>query len=124
MRNIVLMLAAGALLAGCATEPFSYLDGRRYFRAEMNSYNAAVVSVDGKDYLQNPVRVEPGRHTIVLQSPPVAGFRFATKQILELEVEPCKRYWFAAIRKNALSQDWTPRVDYVETIAGCDEARK
>jgi hypothetical protein len=124
MRKFALTLAAAALLAGCATEPFSYLDGRRYFRAELNSYNAAVVSVDGSDYLQNPVRIEPGHHTIVLQAPPVAGFRFGTKQTLELEVEPCKRYWFAAIRKNALSQEWTPRVDYVEAVAGCGEAKK
>lgn len=119
MKAAMMTLAAAALLAGCATEPFSYLDGRRYFRAQMNTYNAAVVTVDGKDYLQNPVRIEPGRRTIVLQAPPVAGFRFGTTRTMEIDIEPCKRYYFAAVRKTALDQDWEPRIDYVEPIAGC-----
>ncbi len=122
MRNTALLLAMSALLAGCATEPFSYLDGRRYFQAELNSTNATVISVDGKHYLQNPVRIEPGRHTIVLQAPPVAGFRYGEQRTLDLDVEPCKRYYFAAIRPNSISQDWTPRVDYVEAIGGCGVA--
>ena len=124
MTTRFLALAAAAALAGCASEPFAYLEGRRYFQADMHSYNAAVISVDGKDYLQRPVRIEPGRRTIVLQAPPVAGFRYGTQRTLEVDIEPCKRYYFAAVRKNALDQDWEPRVDYVEPIAGCDPARK
>ncbi len=124
MKVALLGLTTAALLAGCATEPFSYLDGRRYFRAEMNTHNASVVSVDGKHYVQNPVRIEPGRRMIVLQAPPVAGFRFGTERTMELDIEPCKRYYFAAVRKTALDQDWQPRIDYVEQIAGCDPLKK
>ncbi len=119
MRNTALLLATGALLAGCATEPFSYLDGRRYFRAELNSYSTTVISVDGEHRVVNPVRIEPGRRTIVLQAPPVAGFRFGTQRTLDLDVAPCMRYYLAAVRPTSLSQDWTPKVDYVEPIAGC-----
>ncbi len=124
MKVALLGLTTAALLAGCATEPFSYLDGRRYFRAQMNTYNASVVTVDGKDYLQNPVRIEPGRRTIVLQAPPVAGFREGKKRTMEVDIEPCKHYYFAAVRKNAIDQDWEPRIDYVEPIAGCEPMKK
>jgi hypothetical protein len=123
MKTTTLTLVAAALLVGCATEPFSFLESRRYFRADMHSSNAAVISVDGKDYLQRPLRIEPGRHTIVLQAPPVGGFRYGEQRTIELDVEPCKRYYFAAVRKNALDQDWEPRVDYVEPIAGCGPSR-
>lgn len=117
--NRTCSLAAALVLAGCATEPFSYLDGRRYFQAQMNVSNAAVVSVDGKDYVQNPVRIEPGTRQITLQAPPVGGFRFAEKRMMTLDVQPCKHYYFAAVRDTALSQDWQPKVDYVQDIAGC-----
>ena len=124
MKSALLTLTGAVLLAGCATEPFSYLDGRRYFRAELNSYNASVVAVDGKDYVINPVRIEPGPRKITLQAPPVAGFRFGTQRTMEVNIEPCKRYYFAAVRKTALDQDWEPRIDYVESIAGCEPTRK
>ena len=48
-------------LAGCATTPFSYIDGNRYFKAEMNSYSVIVLDVDGRSDTRNPVMVEPGR---------------------------------------------------------------
>jgi hypothetical protein len=60
----------------------------------------------------------------VLQAPPVAGFRYGTQRTLEIDIAPCQRYYFAAIRKSVLEQDWEPRVDYVETIAGCNAAKK
>ena len=121
MRTTTLTLAAAALLAGCASEPFSYLESRRYFYTDVTSYNAQVISVDGKGYLQQPVRIEPGPHTIVLQAPPAAGLRpESVQRALELNVEPCKRYYFAAVRNNPLQQEWEPKVDYVEPIAGCD----
>jgi hypothetical protein len=124
MKTTTLTLVAATLLVGCATEPFSYLDGRRYFKAQINTYDAAVVSVDGKDYLQNPVPIEPGMRKITLQAPPVPGFRFGVDRTIELDVEPCKRYYFAAVRKNPLLPEFEPKVDYVEPIAGCDPMKK
>jgi hypothetical protein len=121
---MLLPSVAGLLAAGCATsEPFSYLDGARWNRVELNTFDTLIVSVDGKYYTQNSrVRVEPGRRKIVLQAPPVDGFRFGEQRTLELNVEPCTRYWFEAKKANALSQDWEPRVNYKEPIAGCGTA--
>jgi hypothetical protein len=117
----VASLAAAAVLAGCATtESFSYLEGQRYFRAPINTYDASIISVDGTHYLfQKPVRIEPGKRTIVVQAPPAAGFRQGEQRTLQVDIEPCKRYWFAAVKKTPLSQDFEPKIDYVEDIAGC-----
>jgi hypothetical protein len=123
--NFALIAAVGAVFAGCATtDTFSYLEGTRYFRANLYHYDASIISVDGTHYLlQRPVRIDPGVHKIVVQAPPAAGFRYGEQRTIELNVEPCKRYWFAAVKKNALAQDFEPKVDYVEDIAGCG-ARK
>jgi hypothetical protein len=120
-RAATLVAAASALLAGCATtDTFSYLEGRRWHRAEMNTYDATIISVDGSHYLyQKPVRIDPGLRRIVVQAPPAAGFSYGEQRTIEMNVEPCKRYWFAAVKKSPLSQDFEPKVDYVEDIAGC-----
>jgi hypothetical protein len=121
MKVLATAAVAAALLAGCATsDRFSYLEGYRWHRAEMNSYDATIISVDGKHYLhQRPVRVEPGMRTIVVQAPPARGFAYGEQRTITMNIEPCKRYWFAAVKKNPLAQDFEPKVDYVEDIAGC-----
>src|ERR1700741_2941245 len=91
-RAAALVLAS---LAGCATtDTFSYLEGRRWHRAEMNAYDATIISVDGKHYLyQRPVRIDPGQRKIVVQGPPAAGFSYGEQRTIDMNVEPCKRYW-------------------------------
>lgn len=115
---------AWVLLTGCATtQNFSYLDGYRWNRAELNTFDTVIVSVDGQHYLENKrVRVEPGLRKIVLQAPPTAGFRFGEQRTIELNIEPCTHYWFEAKKANALAQDWEPRVNYKDRIAGCGTA--
>jgi hypothetical protein len=117
----IVAVAALAALAGCATtESFAYLEGQRYFRANLNHYDATIISVDGTHYLlQKPVKIEPGMRKIVVQGPPASGFRQGEQRTMDVNVEPCKRYWFAAVKKNALAQDFEPKIDYVEDIAGC-----
>jgi hypothetical protein len=118
MKSTLLVLSAALVLAGCATTEVSYLDGRRYNRAEMHTYDVIIESVDGRSTLAYPVRVDPGRHKVVLQAPPVAGAKQGTLRTIELDVEPCKRYHLMAVRPNALSPEWEPKVDYVADL-GC-----
>jgi hypothetical protein len=108
-------------LASCATSPqFSYLDGYRWNRAELYTYDTLIAEVDGTSYTYNSkIRIDPGRHHIVLETQPVAGFSINPRKALDLDVEPCVRYWFEAKRVNALTQDFEPRVNYKEPIAGC-----
>ena len=114
-----LMVAAAALAAsGCASH-FAYIDGNRYFRAEMNTYSVIVLDVDGKSYLQNPVMVDPGVRVIRVQGPAAPGFRYGEEKTITIDAKPCTRYYLKAVKPNAISQDFTPMVDYEEPIAGC-----
>ncbi len=121
-RVSILLPAAAALLTGCASYGYSQIDGYRWSKVELNTFDVTVISVDGEHYLQRatPVLVDPGPRKIVVQGPPTAGFRFGEQRTLELNVEPCTRYWLEAKKANSLSQDFEPRVNYKEPIAGCD----
>jgi predicted small lipoprotein YifL len=123
-RALGLMLALALVaLAGCATkEPFSYLDGERWTKSEMDTYDTVILAVDGKSYSYNDrIRVDPGVHHIAFQTRPSAGFSFSPRKELVLDVEPCTRYWFEAKRANAAQQDYEVRVNYKERIPGCGE---
>ena len=116
------MMACGSIwLAGCATQQqFSFLDGERWSRVELNTFDTQIISVDDKYYSYNSrIMVDPGLHHIVFATPPLDGFKDSPRKTMELDVKPCMRYWFEAKRVNGLTQDFEPRVNYVEPIAGC-----
>jgi hypothetical protein len=119
--RMLMLLSALVALGGCATrEQFSYLDGERWNRSELDTYDTVILAVDGRSYTENSrIRVEPGRHHIVFQTRAPAGFTFSPRKELDLDVEPCMRYYFEAKRANGLQQDFEPRVNYKEPIAGC-----
>jgi hypothetical protein len=119
--RMLMLLSALAALGGCATsEQFSFLDGERWTKVELNTFDTVILAVDGKSYSWNSrIRVTPGQHNIVFQTRPTAGFQFSPRKELDLDVEPCMRYYFEAKRVNALTQDFEPRVNYKEPIAGC-----
>jgi len=119
----LLILAAIAATTGCATqETFSQLDGYRWNRVDLNTFDVTIISVDGEHYIQRgiPLMITPGPHKIVVQGPATAGFRYGEQRTLDLNVEPCTRYWLEARKANSLSQDFQPAVNYAEPItAGC-----
>ena len=119
-RTLMLALALAGL-AGCATsEQFSYLDGERWTKAELDTYDTVILAVDGTSYSYNSrIRIDPGVHHIVFETRPATGFSFSPRKELVLDVEPCTRYYFEAKRKNAVEQDFEPRVNYKEPIGGC-----
>ena len=124
MRLMSAFVLGSIALAGCATSAtFSYIQGERWLKAELNTFDVQVIRVDDKDYVQHgynqPIRIDPGMHRIVVQGPAVAGFRYGEQRTLNLDVKPCTRYWLEAKKQNALSQDFEPRVNYAEPIAGC-----
>lgn len=122
-RSWFAAVSLAALLASCATtDTFSYIQGQRWKKAELNTFDVTIIRVDDKDYIQRgyePIRIEPGLHKIVVQGPPTAGFRFGEQRTLTLDVKPCTRYWLEAKKDNPLSQDFEPRVNYEEPIPGC-----
>ena len=67
----------------------------------------------------NPIRIEPGEHRLILQASP--GWPGSPpSQVYYLNAEPCKRYYVNAQFKNTISQEWTPVIDYVQTISECE----
>jgi len=122
LRCVPLVIAT--LLAGCAaSETFSYIQGQRWLKAELNTFDVLVIRVGDRDYVQHgynePIRVDPGVQEVVVQGPVVAGFHYGEQRTLTLDIKPCTRYWLEAKKQNALSQDFEPRVNYEEPIAGC-----
>jgi hypothetical protein len=119
----LLVLAAIAATAGCATnQPFAQLDGYRWSKVGLNTFDVTIISVDGEHYVQRgvPIMITPGQHKIVVQGPPTAGFRFGEQRTLDLNVEPCTRYWLEARKENSLQQNFEPAVNYQEPISGCN----
>ena len=120
-RMMILGLLAAAL-AGCATysKEVSYLYGDRYNRTDIHTSATVITAIDGQATMLRsvPVPVEPGQHVIRLVAAPVAGFRIPEERELNLNVEPCKRYFIVAARDNRLQQDWRPLVDYVDDAGG------
>ena len=120
----LLVLSVATMLGGCATQPdgVAYLHGERWLKAELNTYDVIIISVDGTHYIERrdkPVIIEPGLHRIVVQAPPVTGFTYGEQRTLTLDVKPCTRYWLEARKPGPLSQDFEPRVNYQEPLAGC-----
>lgn len=112
-------LAVVVIVAGCATPTFSYIDGNRYFKSEMNTSSVIVLDIDGRSSLQNPVMVEPGKRVVRVQGPAAPGFRFGEDRTITIDVKPCTRYYLKAVRPNSISQDFTPAIDFEEPITGC-----
>lgn len=120
-RTRVMALLTAAL-ASCATYPesVSQLYGERYYRANTRTFATVITAIDGQSTMlhSRPVPIEPGQHVIRLVTAPAAGFALPQERELNLNVEPCKRYYIVAERDNRLLQDWRPMVDYVENAGG------
>jgi hypothetical protein len=116
-----LAIAGASLLAlaGCAGPAYSELYGTRYFRTPIETYPVQVVRVDGKDYLSQPVRIDPGHHVVSVQGPPAGAQRWGDTRSIELDVKACTRYWLVAVKDNKLARDFAVKVDYEEPMSGC-----
>jgi hypothetical protein len=120
--SLLALAAFTSILAGCATQqPYAQLDGYRWNKAGLNTFDVTIISVDGEHYIQRnaPILIEPGHRKIVVQGPATAGFSYGAQRTLDLNVEPCTRYWLEARKANALQQDFQPAVNYQEPISGC-----
>ena len=97
---------------------WSEVTGARWSRVSMNRAPAIIKSVDGRDYTDRVVKIEPGARRIVVQSPTRQGFNGAD-QVLELSIEPCKRYYVNAQFDSSVGPRWKAVVARKESIAGC-----
>lgn len=123
MRTAVALVVA-TLLAGCASTDYHYsqLVGRRYFKTNIDTYPVIILSVDGRSFVgPYPVLVDAGMRDVLLQGPPTV-VNLQLTQVMKLDVKPCTRYYLVAVKQNPLQNEFTPRVDFEEPIAGCTPA--
>ena len=117
-----------ALLAsGCATwgPTWSEVTGARYHHAIMDRRPALIEKIDGNSaFASYPIKLVPGKHEIVMQGPKPDWPGGTQLQAMTLDLEPCKRYYLNAQFDNPVQPRWTPVVDYVEPIAGCQVTAK
>ena len=84
-----------------------------------DAHFAVIAQIDNQGpFNADPIRIEPGDHRIVLQFAP--GWPGdPPPKVYNLRAEPCKRYYINVQFRDPGSQEWTPVVDFVETIAEC-----
>ena len=120
---LIPVVLAPTLLGGCQSwgPTWSELTGARYNVTIVNRRPAFIDRVDDQGAFPNPnlIKVDPGEHRLVVQGPAPAWPGGPPLQVMMLDVQPCKRYYINAQFDNTITTQWTPVVDYVETISGC-----
>jgi hypothetical protein len=127
MRKSALLLACAALplamLEGCQTwgPTWSEITGQRFNVTISNRRPAIIDRVDDRGSFPDPnmIRVEPGMRRLVVQGPAPGWPGGPPLHVMMLNVEPCMRYFINAQFASTITQEWTPVVDHVERIAGC-----
>ena len=128
-KGLMLALFLPLVLPGCQTwgPTWSEITGDRYVGGILYRRPAIIEHIDDQGaFVSNPIRVEPGKRNIELGAPLPPQWRGGSDlKVIVLDVEPCKRYYINAQFENNVSLNWTPVIDYVDTIAGCSvEAKK
>jgi len=121
-RVVVFVVLAGASASGSALQKWgptwSEVTGNQWSQVAMNRTAAVISTVDGKSETARIVKMEPGKRTIVVRSPMRKGAS-GTNVTMELDVEPCKRYYINAQFKSGIGAAWDPVIAKIEPIAGC-----
>jgi hypothetical protein len=118
-RSLLALALSATVLSGCAHQWESLLDGNLYTKVHINRYPVAIVAVDGEYSSITPRRVDAGLHKLTVEAPPVANFSQPVRKEFNFKVEKCVRYWLAAQRASALTQDYELVIDHAEPISGC-----
>lgn len=127
MRKSLLMLvpvlAAPLFLEGCQTwgPTWSEVTGQRYNVTIPNRRPAIIDRVDNQGSFPDPnlIRIEPGERRLVVQGPAPGWAGGPPLHVMILNAEPCKRYYINAQFATTITQEWTPVIDFVEPISGC-----
>lgn len=97
---------------------WSEVTGNLFPTAMMHRTAATVSKVDGKSFRDRIVKVTPGPHAIVMRSPTREGTAGSDKN-LDINFEPCKRYYVNAQFKSKTGRAWEPVVAHTEKVTGC-----
>jgi len=122
MKKILTILAF-ALLSGCASKPWSEIDGSQSDNADVHNYDIIITAVDGKiDFAGRATKsLDPGFHLVRVVSTKAdrkGGYTYAN---LPIQMKPCMRYFVTAQHdSNKLNNKyWEVRILREEPIKSC-----
>jgi hypothetical protein len=116
MRKVIMVMVL--LLGGC--QSWSEVTGNRFSATMLNRRTAVIDQIDNQaSFSTDPIRIEPGEHRLIVLGSAPGWPGGPPSHVYRLNAEPCKRYYINAQFKDAISQEWTPVIDYVETISEC-----
>jgi hypothetical protein len=116
------MCASGWAIAGDASDPRSkpWSEVSAGFvpssTAEGHFLPVIVSSIEGDTVESLRVAVAPGKKRMLVDTPRAPGDLAPSHKRIEVELEPCKRYFLAGRRASAVSMRWQPEVIRVEPI--------
>ena len=115
-----LMAVTGvAVLAGCAHQWETVLDGRLYTRTNLHRYPVSIVAVDGEYSTFVPRRIDAGVHELLIDAAPTKASYLPDRKAFTFKTEKCVRYWLAAQRTSDYSRDYELVIDHAEPVPGC-----
>jgi hypothetical protein len=121
-KELLLALFLPLVVPGCQTwgPSWSEVTGKRYVGGILYRRPAIIDHVDDQGaFSSDPIKVAGGQHRLQI-SAPVPGWKGGSDiKVMDLQMEPCKRYYINAQFENNVSQNWTPVIDYIDPIAGC-----
>jgi len=121
-KGLILVLFVPLALPGCQTwgPTWSEITGDRYVGGILFRRPAIIEHIDDQGaFISNPIKIEPGMRRIELGAPVPRWPGGSDLKVMMLDVQPCKLYYINAQFENNVSLNWTPVIDYVETIPGC-----
>lgn len=121
MRAVAIAVLLSTL-AGCQTvgPTWSEVTGRRYHQAIADRHAVNIVRVDDHGaFAYYPIKVEPGRHEIVIESLRHGQFPGGRQQTMVLDLAPCQRYYLNAQFPDPVQPRFDAVVDETEPVSGC-----
>lgn len=117
------LATAAALAAGCAAgpefnAPWAMLATGNALTADAKARNVLLASVDGRKVDEDKAVIAPGRRRIAVEVASRGSEPSATA-ILDLDAQPCVRYWIGARHSRAGSRDWTAFVVSEDALGDC-----
>jgi hypothetical protein len=97
---------------------WSEVTGELDSRTQLNRTAAIIKSIDGRHSRDKVVKTESGQRKVMVQSPARKGFQ-GSDAAMDLQLEPCKRYFINAQFKSSVGTDWEPVLARVDPVAGC-----
>lgn len=118
------LTALAALAAGCAgspeySAPWAMLATGNALTADAKVRNVLLATVDGRKVEEDRAVIAPGRRKVTVEIAS-RGTEGGATSVLDLDAQPCVRYWLGARRPNAPGKPWETVVVSEDALGDCE----